>query len=151
MEPAIHIRKGELRPGKGSDPPLVLIVDDHLDSATMAADILGFAGCWTVVADSVDAALTQVQRERPDVVVTDIQMPFRPGVDLIDTLQGSAMTRGIPIVACTARTDVFGHWLREHHLQAIAKPYTPRELVDAVRAAMSAAPIVEPSEQRGAG
>lgn len=115
----------------------------------MAADILSFAGCWTVVVDSVDAALAEVRRERPAVVVTDMQMPYRPGVDLIDTLQGSPMTRSIPIVACTGRTDVFGGWLQEHHLRAIAKPYTARELVDAVREAITEPPRADSSAAQG--
>lgn len=149
MEGQTRVRKGEIRPPPGTEPPLVLIVDDHVDSGAMAADILSYAGCWTVVVDSVDAALAEVQRERPDIVVTDIQMPYRPGVDLIDTLQSSPMTRGIPIVACTGRTDVFGRWLDEHHLRAIAKPYTPRELVDAVREAMAASPDDEEPEAAG--
>ncbi len=138
-----RVQQGEILARPGADPPVVLIVDDHVDSGTMAADILTFAGAWTVVVDSVDAALAEVQRERPAVVVTDIQMPYRPGVDLIDTLQASPITRGIPIVACTGRTDVFGRWLNEHHLRVIAKPYTPRELVDAVRQAVGAGGAVE--------
>ena len=144
-----RVRRGELGPRQGVDPPLVLIVDDHVDSAAMAADILSFAGCWTVVVDSVDGALAEVQRERPAVVVTDIQMPYRPGVDLIDTLQGSPITRGIPIVACTGRTDVFGRWLDEHHLRVIAKPYTPRQLVDAVTDAIAARPAAEDAAAEG--
>ena len=149
MDGPTRVRQGEISSRPGADPPLVLIVDDHVDSAAMAADILSFAGCWTVVVDSVDAALAEVQRERPDVVVTDIQMPIRPGIDLIDTLQASQMTRGIPIVACTGRTDVFGRWLDEHHLRAIAKPYSPRELVDAVRDAMGWSLRADSSEAEG--
>jgi len=131
-----HVRANELRPGEGRDPPLVLIVDDHVESAAMASDILSYAGCWTVVADSVEGAIEQIQRETPALVITDILMPFRPGVDLIETLQGSVLTERIPILACTARADIFEPWLREHNLSVLAKPYSPRELVDAVREAM---------------
>ncbi len=131
-----QIRANELKPTEGQDPPLVLIVDDHVESAAMASDILSFAGCWTVVADSVEAAIEQIHRERPSLVVTDILMPMHTGVDLIEALQGSMLTERIPILACTARADVFEPWLREHHLSFLPKPYSPRELVDAVRAAV---------------
>lgn len=131
-----RVQPNELSPGEGRDPPLVLIVDDHVESATMAADILSLAGCYTVVADSVEGAIEQIQRERPSLVVTDILMPMHTGVDLIEVLQGSMLTDRIPILACTARADVFEPWLREHHLSFLPKPYSPRELVDAVRDAL---------------
>ncbi len=131
-----QVRPNELKPAAGRDPPLILIVDDHVESAAMASDILSFAGCWTVVADSVDAAVEQIARERPSLVVTDILMPLHTGVDLIELLQGSVLAERIPVLACTARADVFEPWLREHHLNFLPKPYSPRDLVDAVRAAL---------------
>ncbi len=131
-----QVHANELKPADGRDPPLILIVDDHVESAAMASDILSFAGCWTVVADSVEVAIEHISRERPSLVITDILMPLHTGVDLIEMLQGSMLTERIPILACTGRVDVFEPWLREHHLSFLPKPYSPRELVDSVRAAL---------------
>ncbi len=139
-----QVRPDELKPADGRDPPLILIVDDHVESAAMASDILSFAGCWTMVADSVEAAVEDIARERPSLVITDILMPLHTGVDLIHMLHGSMVTERIPILACTARADVFEPWLREHHLSFLPKPYSPRALVDAVRTA-----LLEPSLKSG--
>jgi CheY-like chemotaxis protein len=84
----------------------VLLVDDSTDTLEMYALGLSFAGYRPLTAVDSVSALGQVQREHPDVVVTDLQFPDgRGGWELIRALKGDVSTRQIPIIVLTGRTD----------------------------------------------
>jgi CheY-like chemotaxis protein len=66
----------------------ILIVDDDELSREVLALLANDAGYEVDAVDSGDAALEQVQRVRPDVVLTDIQMPGTAGDELAQQLRG---------------------------------------------------------------
>jgi PAS domain S-box-containing protein len=82
--------------------PIILIVDDNpanLKVARIALEGEGFA-----IRTAVDghAAVDAIARERPDLILMDIQLPGIDGLELTRRLKGDPATAGIPIVAVTA-------------------------------------------------
>jgi CheY-like chemotaxis protein len=72
----------------------VLVVDDEEDPRELFRDVLELAGAHVSVADSARAALAIVERDVPDVLVTDIMMPNEDGYWLIDAVRAFRATTG---------------------------------------------------------
>lgn len=87
-----------------SDKPcIVLIVDDYKDCADTAARILAAEGHEVHVAYSASEALSKATAHCPDVVVMDIGLPGRTGIDLAKEIRQSCPT--CRIVAVTGFTQ----------------------------------------------
>jgi signal transduction histidine kinase/CheY-like chemotaxis protein len=83
----------------------ILIVDDDADSREMMTFALQQHGARVSAVAGAAQALAQVARERPDVIVTDLQMPGADGFDLLRELRASGASNGhgpIPVLAVTA-------------------------------------------------
>ena len=80
----------------------MLVVDDEQDFRYLLAVILEKAGYAVIEAAHGDAALEQVRRSQPRLVITDRMMPVMGGAELIKRLRADEGTAGIPIVMVTA-------------------------------------------------
>lgn len=76
----------------------VLVVDDEPDIRYLLRVTLEEAGYGVVEAAHGEAALEQVRRSHPQLVVTDWMMPRMSGGELIERLRADESTRAIPIV-----------------------------------------------------
>jgi signal transduction histidine kinase len=84
---------------------VVLFVDDSADARELVSTILARQGSKTIVCSSTDEALAALERERPDVVISDIEMPNSDGYDLIRALRVREDPRSrIPAIALTGYT-----------------------------------------------
>jgi CheY-like chemotaxis protein len=86
-------------------PPVVLLVEDHLDSRALYAFDLNQFGFRVEEADSAAQAMQRVATITPDVVVADVALPDCNGLKLCETLKASEPTKGVPIIALTAYAD----------------------------------------------
>jgi CheY-like chemotaxis protein len=82
---------------EGKTMAKVLIVDDDELFRTMLTEMVSREGHQVAVAVDGNDALRQVGRSRPDVVITDILMPEKDGIELIMLL--SQQEHKIPIIA----------------------------------------------------
>jgi PAS domain S-box-containing protein len=82
----------------------VLVVDDEPDARHLVRVFLESCGARVLSADSVAAAMTAIQRELPDVVLTDIAMPIEDGYALLRRVRALSPERGgrLPVAAITA-------------------------------------------------
>ena len=114
---------------------LILVVEDDAKIARLVGDYLQHAGFQVLVAGDGDAALANARRSRPDLVVLDLGLPGRDGLDVARTLR---RTSEVPIVMLTARGDetdrVVGLELGADDY--VVKPFGPKELVARVRAVL---------------
>ena len=114
----------------------VLVVDDDEDARNLVKAVLEGCGSSVVTAASAAEGLSALDRERPDVLISDIGMPGEDGYDLIRRVRALPSSRGgnIPAAALTAfarsedRTRVLSAGYSIH----IPKPVEPAELVAAV-------------------
>jgi len=116
-------------------PGTVLVVDDDLTSRTLCKGILASNGYSVHEACDGVAALAEVQKHPPDVILMDFTMPRMDGLVCVRRLKASAATRDIPIVMVSARTDAHDieSALAAGADEYIAKPVTRRELEVRVR------------------
>ncbi|WP_438003121.1 ATP-binding protein [Sorangium sp. So ce321] len=116
----------------------VLVVDDQPDAREVAQRVLEECAASVTAVGSAAEAMAALERERPDVLVSDLGMPFEDGFQLIRRVRGLGPARGgaTPAVALSAlaraedRTRALGAGYQAH----VAKPLDPAELVGVVAA-----------------
>jgi CheY-like chemotaxis protein len=100
--------------------------------------VLEALGARTTTAQSVEEALTKVEPDVPDVVVTDLGMPRVDGFGLIERLRRhpNPKVREVPAAALTAyaRSEDRIKVLRAGFQIHLAKPIDPAELATAIAA-----------------
>ncbi len=114
---------------------LILVVDDEPKIVKLAQDYLQQAGFRFISAEDGGTAIAVARRERPDLVVLDLNLPDRDGIDVCRVLRRES---DVPIIMLTAR-DAETDRLIGLELGAddyITKPFSPRELVARVRAVL---------------
>ncbi|QDQ25647.1 response regulator [Chitinimonas arctica] len=81
----------------------VLVVDDDPKEVELIAAFLPGPAYAVVRAYGGDEAITLAQRLRPDLILLDLVMPDVSGFEVVDALQSSPNTMGIPILVITAK------------------------------------------------
>jgi len=117
----------------------VLVVDDDEDARQLASQILQDCGAEVALAATAPEALEQLQRQRPQVLVSDIGMPEVDGFQLIRqvrSLQDAALAE-VPALALTAFTRAQDEQraVAEGYDRFLRKPVEAGEFVEAVAAA----------------
>ena len=82
-------------------PPLVLIADDDPDMCEMYASYLEIAGYRVQTAADGYEAFQKTCRQRPSVIVLDLQMPRIDGWSALKSIQKNPKTRGTPVIILT--------------------------------------------------
>jgi CheY-like chemotaxis protein len=90
---------GELAGAKGRS---ILVVDDEPDVRRWLRDALGVHGFRVAEAGDGQAAMEQVERERPDLILLDLKMPRMDGYTALKQLKSDPGKADIPIVVLTA-------------------------------------------------
>jgi two-component system cell cycle response regulator len=119
----------------------VLVVDDSALGRRVIERTLSAAGFTVSTAsDGAEGAVVAL-RERPAVVITDLEMPVMDGYQLVRLLKGDSATAGIPVLVVTTHDEAPSRfWGRRAGADAyLTKDYEPAELVEAV-AALAARP-----------
>ncbi len=80
----------------------ILIAEDHADSLELMAYLLTSHGYETLTAENGELALAIAIRERPDLIICDLQMPRLSGYEVVQQLKKDARLRRIPLIAVTA-------------------------------------------------
>ncbi len=126
----------------------VLVVDDDPDALELASSILGDAGAMVRTCGSASDALATIQEWRPDVIVSDIEMPGEDGYSLIRRVRALDETTlaQTPTVALTAygRMEDRAHALSSGYTMHIPKPVDPEEFTTIVA---SVARILRPTQR----
>ncbi len=114
----------------------VLVVDDDPSIARLVSAYLTQAGFRAISAHDGATALRMLRTERPDLLVLDLMLPDRDGLELARTIRADPVTAALPILMLTARVDdtdrIVGLELGADDY--VTKPFNPRELVARVRA-----------------
>jgi DNA-binding response OmpR family regulator len=82
-------------------PPIVLVVDDDLDTRALYDQVLSRAGMWVSQAADARQGLESAVELKPDAILTDIGMPGASGVELLTLLRADSRTVDVPVIAVT--------------------------------------------------
>ena len=115
----------------------VLVVDDDSHIRDVVSFALRRSGFDVSEAADGEAALTRIERDRPDLVILDILMPEMDGLDVCRAVRGgSAGDPNVPILFLSSKDAeidrVVGLELGADDY--VTKPFSPRELVARVKA-----------------
>ncbi len=81
----------------------VLIVDDEIHIIHVVAIKLRNNGYEVISADNGAEAFDLALRDKPNIIVTDFQMPVMTGLELVEKLRQHEETKDIPVIMLTAR------------------------------------------------
>jgi len=134
--PALSREEGGLEEAPRLDGVRVLVVEDEADARHLLAAVLQKRGARVFMASSGAEALEMLERDRPDVLLSDIALQDQDGYELIRKVRALSAERGgrIPAAALT------GYGRLEDRMRALsagfqlhaAKPVEPAELIAVV-------------------
>jgi len=110
----------------------ILIVEDEKKIADLLCDYLKKAGFRTSTQDNGNLVISQVKKDSPDLILLDIMLPGKDGMELCREIR---QVSDIPIIMITARVEEIDRLLGLE-LGAddyICKPFSPREVVARVK------------------
>ncbi|AGZ24564.1 MULTISPECIES: response regulator transcription factor [Staphylococcus] len=125
----------------------VLVVDDEQSIVTLLKYNLETAGYIVEVAYDGEEALQKVESSQPDLIVLDVMLPKKDGIEVCKTIRSDKNL--VPILMLTAKDDEFDRVLGLE-LGAddyMTKPFSPREVVARVKAILRRSQFVNEVEQ----
>ncbi len=122
-------------PLPGTEPPLVLIVDDNEKNLKLARAVLCAAGFRTLAAASGADGIGLAAEHLPDVILMDLRLPDMDGTEAARKLRHATRTAQIPVVALSALPlEARGDWvLAAGFAGYLEKPISVDEFPDQVR------------------
>jgi two-component system cell cycle response regulator DivK len=113
----------------------ILIVEDTEDNRTILRDLFDSVGYAVIEATTGEEGIAAAARERPDLILMDIQLPMVDGYEATRRIKANPDLASIPIIAVTS------HALSDDEQKAraagcddyVAKPFSPRALLAKVR------------------
>jgi two-component system, cell cycle response regulator DivK len=113
----------------------ILVVEDQEDNMQILRDLLANAGYAMTEATNGEAALAEVAKQRPDLILMDIQLPDMDGYETTRRIRINPELKFLPIIAVTS------YALAGDESKALAagcdayvsKPYSPRQLLAKIK------------------
>jgi len=117
-------------------PHKILIAEDEPHIRRTLHFILEREGYEVLAAADVEEALDLARRERPDLILMDLMMPRRDGLEVLRELRSSEKFKSIPVILLTALSDSHdkARGLDTGADDYLTKPFDPREVIARVRA-----------------
>lgn len=81
----------------------VLVAEDELDIRELLVDILEDAGHEVVVAEDGATALRKARKHHPEIILLDVMMPVKDGLQVLEHLKSDPVTRSITVIMVTAK------------------------------------------------
>lgn len=108
-----------------------LVVDDEFHIVQVVSIKLKNNGYQVMTAENGADAFKLACEVKPDVIVTDYQMPVMTGLELIEKLRANEETAHIPVIMLTARGFAIEDDQKEQlRVSAcLSKPFSPREVL----------------------
>ena len=116
--------------------PRILVAEDNAACAGVLEFTLGRAGFDVVLIANGREAMSAVEAEPFDAIITDYQMPGACGKDVIHAARNGAVNAETPIVLCSAKgleLDTVQLQTQYRLAKILYKPFSPRDVVDMVR------------------
>ena len=109
----------------------ILVADNEIHIVQVVAIKFRNNGFEVITSDNAREAFELACRQKPDVIVTDLQMPGTSSLELIENLRNHPATADIPVVLLTARDfTVEDQQICDLKISVcLPKPFSPREFL----------------------
>lgn len=116
----------------------ILVIEDVKTESLIIKKILNTMGHIVIDASNGKDGLAVVEKEMPDLVISDIVMPMMDGFQVCRKIKRNAKTKEIPVILVSSKTqDSDKFWgLKQGASSYLNKPIDEAELVDAVKSAL---------------
>ena len=113
----------------------ILVVEDQKDNRQILRDLLGNAGYDLIEAENGEQALDIIAKQRPDLILMDIQFPVMDGYETTRRIKADPQLKAIPIIVVTS------YALEGDEAKAraagcdayVSKPFSTRQMLAKVR------------------
>ena len=117
----------------------ILVVEDQPDNRQIIRDMLAPTDFEITEVENGEQALVAIAKQRPDLILMDVQMPIMDGYTATRRIKADAALRSIPIIAVTS------YALSDEEKKAraagcddyVSKPFSPRQLLAKIRQYLS--------------
>jgi len=119
----------------------ILIVDDERQLVSLVSLHMSMSGYEVLTANDGEAALSIIDKEKPDLVILDLMLPKIDGWEVCKLLRSESKTKNISVIMLTARSETEDK-LKGFECGAddyVTKPFSPRELVARVKRVLARA------------
>ena len=113
----------------------ILVVEDQPDSRRIIRDMVAGTDYEITEAENGEEALAAIAKQRPDLILMDIQLPIMDGYTATRLIKTDPALRSIPIIAVTS----YALAVEEKKARAagcddyVTKPFSPRQLLAKIR------------------
>ena len=113
----------------------ILVVEDHADNRQIIRDMLAPTDYEITEAENGEEALAAIAKQRPDLILMDIQLPTMDGYEATRRIKADPTLRSIPIIAVTSYA-LSGEETKARSAgcdEYVPKPFSPRQLLAKIR------------------
>jgi two-component system cell cycle response regulator DivK len=113
----------------------ILVVEDHEENRRIMRDLLTAAGYEMIEALTGEEGIALAERQRPDLILMDIQLPGLDGYETTRRIKAQPALRAIPIIAVTSYA-LSGDDVKAREAGCddyVTKPFSPRALLAKMR------------------
>lgn len=132
-------------------PPLVLVADDDTRVLELLQLALTQQHLRVITAPDGDEAIRRALAERPDLVVMDVRLPRKSGLEVCDFLRHDPEDPHVPIVLLSASADTESRLdgLARGADDFLAKPFSPKELIARIQRLLARSGEARVQRRRG--
>ena len=122
----------------------ILVAEDSKTQRALIAGFLKNNKFNVITASNGVETLEKVFNNYPDLVLLDIIMPYINGYDICRRIKSQTSTKHIPVIFCSTKdTEVDRYWGLRQADAYIAKPFTPRDLIEAINVVLRNKPLTK--------
>jgi two-component system response regulator AtoC len=124
-------------------PRKVLIVDDEQDMLTNCARILRRCGYECLTAETSDRGLALVHSAQPDVVLVDLRMPGKSGIDIVKAVKSHHPHIEVVLMTAYATIETAVDAIKQGAFDYLPKPFTADQLQAVIQRTLCQKPITQ--------
>lgn len=127
-------------------PPTVLVIDDQEEIAELLQVILEDEGYSTLGCSEARKAVQQAIEYQPDVIMLDMNMPYRNGWQILEDLRQKPATAQIPVIIMTAASDKIADYqakFNQYRAEVLLKPFNNDTLKQLVKSLLPVSKMLD--------